>query len=101
MPERVTQNRAIALFRDALGYRYLGDWADRDGNSNIEENLLATWLTKNDYRPAQISAAIHKLQTESKNYNRNLYGNNHAVYGLLRYGIPVKIELIQLGRMAI
>ena len=39
-PERATQNRVIALFRDELGYRYLGDWTDRDGNSNIEEGLL-------------------------------------------------------------
>ena len=36
-PERVTQNRVIALFREELGYRYLGDWTDRDDNSNIEE----------------------------------------------------------------
>jgi len=34
-PERVTQNRVIALSRDELGYRYIGDWSDRD-NSNIE-----------------------------------------------------------------
>jgi len=35
--ERVTQNRIIALFQDELGFRYLGDWSDRQGNSNIEE----------------------------------------------------------------
>lgn len=39
-PERATQNRVIALFRDELGYRYLGDWNDRSGNSHIEEKIL-------------------------------------------------------------
>jgi type I restriction enzyme, R subunit len=91
-PERATQNRVIALFSDELGYRYLGDWADRDGNSNIEEGLLSKWLTKSGYTPVQISAALYKLRTEAENHNRNLYGNNHAVYNLLRYGVPVKIE---------
>ena len=91
-PERATQNRVIALFRDELGYRYLGDWTDRDGNSNIEEGLLTAWLTKSGYTPAQISAALYKLRTEADNHNRSLYGNNQAVYNLLRYGVPVKIE---------
>ena len=54
-PERATQNRVIALFRDELGYRYLGDWTDRDGNSNIEEGLLTAYLTETGYTPAQIS----------------------------------------------
>ncbi len=35
--ERVTQNRVIKLFRDELGYMYLGNWQDREGNDNIEE----------------------------------------------------------------
>ena len=91
-PERATQNRVIALFRDELGYRYLGGWADRDGNSNIEERLLSAWLTKCGYTSAQINSARHKLRTEADNHNRALYGNNQAVYNLLRYGVPVKTE---------
>lgn len=91
-PERVTQNRVIDLFRDELGYRYLGDWTDRDGNSNIEEKLLSAWLTKCDYTPAQISVALHQLRTEADNHSRTLYTNNQAVYNLLRYGVPVKTE---------
>ena len=39
-PERATQNRVIALFREELDYDYLGDWTHRDGNSNIEEERL-------------------------------------------------------------
>src|SRR3989454_6196210 len=91
-PERATQTRVIALFHDELRYRYLGDWTDRAGNSNIEEGLLSTWLTKNGYTPAQISVALHKFRTEADNHSRTLYGNNQAVYNLLRYGVSVKIE---------
>jgi len=91
--ERETQRRVIALFRDELGYRFLGDWSDRDGNSNIEEKLLTDYLRdKAGYSPAEISAAIYKLTTEANNSGRGLYGNNHAVYNLLRYGVPVKVE---------
>ena len=44
------------------------------------------------YTPAQISVALYKLRTEADNHSRTLYGNNQAVYSLLRYGVPVKIE---------
>ena len=91
-PERATQNRVIALFRDELAYRYLGDKTDLPNNSNIEEALLTAYLTKYDYTPAQISSAIYKLRIEADNPNRSLYDNNKEVYKLLRYGVPVKIE---------
>ncbi|MGA2502487.1 MAG: HsdR family type I site-specific deoxyribonuclease [Anaerolineales bacterium] len=89
-PERETQNRIIALFRDELHYRYLGDRTDFE-NTNIEEGLLTAWLTKNGSTSDQSSTALYKLRTEADNHNRNLYGNNKAVYQLLRYGVPVKI----------
>jgi type I restriction enzyme R subunit len=92
-PERATQNRVIALFRDELGYRYLGDWIERDGNSNVEEKPLREYLTRNGYDPAQINSAIYRLRTEADNHTRSPYGNNQAVYNLLRYGVPVKTEV--------
>ena len=38
--EKKTQQRVVKLFRDTLGYDYLGNWSDREGNRNIEEKLL-------------------------------------------------------------
>ncbi len=90
-PERATQNRVIALFRDALGYRYLGNRSDRN-NSNIDEEMLTAHLVKSGYTLDQIGRAIYLLRIEAENPNRGLYDNNKAVYSMLRYGVPVKIE---------
>ena len=95
-PERATQDRVVALFRDELRYRYLGDRADRPDNSNIDEGLLTAHLTKSGYEQEQSSRAIYLLRTEADNPNRSLYDNNKAVYSLLRYGVGVKIEAGQV-----
>ena len=73
-PERATQNRVIALFRDELSYQYLGDKTDLPNNGNVEETLLTAYLSKNDYTPAQISIALHKLRTEADNHSRKQPG---------------------------
>jgi type I restriction enzyme, R subunit len=91
-PERETQRRVINLFRDELRYRFLGDWTDREGNSNIEDGLLTDHLTGCGYSPAQISAALYKLRTEADVSSRSLYANNEAVYKLRRCGVSVKTE---------
>ena len=88
--ERETQNRIIALFTSELGYRYLGDWSEREGNSNIEEELLGAYLLRSGYTGVQIAKAIHELRIEAGNPNRTLYENNRQVYSLLHYGVPVK-----------
>jgi type I restriction enzyme R subunit len=91
--ERETQNRIIALFRDELHYTYLGDWRDRDDNTNIEQPLLAADLTRAGYSPAQIAKAIYALRTEADNQTRGPYANNEAVYKLLRYGVSMKTDV--------
>ena len=91
-PERATQERVIALFREELGYRYLGNWMDRADNSNVEEGLLSEYLNASGYCEPQISAALYKLRTEADNKSRSLYDNNKAVYSLLRYGVSVLTE---------
>lgn len=90
-PERATQRRVIALFRDELGYRWLGDWSDRT-NSNIEDGLLSEFLQRSGYTPDQINRALYLLLAEADNASRSLYDNNKAVYSYLRYGVPVKVE---------
>jgi type I restriction enzyme, R subunit len=91
-PERVTQNRVLKLFQEQLKYRYLGDWSEREGNSNVEEQILSDWLTSRGVSRQGIAAALHRLRTETMHSTRGLYGNNQAVYALLRYGVSAKTE---------
>lgn len=96
-PERATQKRVIELFSQKLGYRYLGEWSDREGNHCIDEGLLTAYLARGGYSAIHISAALHKLRSEALLHGRTLYASNQAVYQLLRYGIPVKVAVGQVN----
>ncbi|MCM4171840.1 restriction endonuclease subunit R [Arenibacter sp. TNZ] len=91
--ERITQNQVVQLFRDELGYTYLGDWEEREGNSNIEEKLLTTYLKRKGYDTVQITKAIYELKTRATNFSDSLYTTNKNVYELLRYGSDIKTEV--------
>jgi len=88
--ERVTQDRIVKLFKDQLGYDYLGDWKDRE-NKNIEPSLLKPFLQKQGYSDKLIERALRELdQAAALGDGRSLYDANKDVYRLLRYGIKVK-----------
>ena len=94
-PERATQNRLVALFRDKLSYNYLGDWSDRT-NSNVEDEHLSNFLQQQGYSQEQISRTLYLLLAEADRAASTLYDRNKAVHGLLRYGVPVKLEAGQV-----
>jgi type I restriction enzyme R subunit len=88
--ERITQDRVIRLFVDKLGYKYLGNWKDRENNSNIEEDLLKAYLKRKGYREDLINRAVETLIKTAGNQVDKLYYVNKDVYTLLRYGAQVK-----------
>jgi len=87
IPERATQNRVVALFRDELKYHYLGDWIDREDNRNIEPELLSSFLKKQGHDESLIGKVLYQLEKAVGDTSKSLYDRNRAVYELLRYAI--------------
>jgi type I restriction enzyme R subunit len=91
--EKKTQARVVALFRNQLGYDYLGNWIDREGNRNIEEMYLRPFLKARGYDQSLITRALFEVQKVATDQSRSLYDINRSVYDLLRYGVKVKAEI--------
>lgn len=92
--ERSTQNRIVRLFQEQLGYAYLGNWEERENNSNIEESELKKYL-RTQYNDELLSKALFALKKEANmNSSDDLYTINKAVYTMLRYGTAQKVEAL-------
>ncbi len=91
--ERKTQNKVIQYFELALKYDFLGDWKDRPDNSNIEPQLLTSFLKEQGYSETLITKAIDKLGQEASDLGKSLYDANKDVYRLLRYGVKVRPDV--------
>jgi len=91
--EKKTQQRIVTLFRDQLGYDYLGDRHDCENNRNIEPDLLRTFLKKQGYDDSLVSRTLHQLDKAATDQSKKLYDRNKEVYDLLRYGVKVKPDV--------
>lgn len=90
--ERITQNQIIQLFKEQLGYKYLGNWEERADNNNIEEEILKTYLRSKRYGEILINKAVYELVKSAGDQNKSLYDINKEVYTMLRYGVKVQSE---------
>ena len=89
--ERQTHGRVLTFFNEVLGYTYLGHWQERQGNSNIDTELLTGWLRSQGHDDTIISKTLFELQKAAAvGGSRKLYEANREVYGLLRYGVNVQ-----------
>ena len=88
--ERETQNRIVELFKNVLNYQYLGNWQDREDNSNVEVDLLKQYLN-GKYSDVLIQKAVNEFKKACMlPAGSNFFEVNKAVYSLLRYGVKVK-----------
>lgn len=94
--EALTQKRVVEFFHDTLGYRYLGNWKDREGNANVEEELLTDWLKRNGHSDKVIQRVLFEInRAKALGGSKNLYDANREFYGLLRYGVKVQPDVGQ------
>ncbi|QTA82714.1 Type I restriction enzyme R protein [Desulfonema limicola] len=90
--EKITQNRVVKLFQNKLKYRYLGNWEEKEDNSNIDTEILTQYLSDSGYSKTLINKALFDLDRIAGDRQGSLYDVNKAVYSLLRYGVKVKEE---------
>lgn len=75
--ERETQNRLINLFQNELGYSYLGNWEKREGNRNVEEDILKNWLVnKKKLSTDLVDRAISEVNKVADAKGNSLYDIN-------------------------
>ena len=91
-PERRAQDRVVELLRERLGYDHLGSRQHVEGNSNVEVDLLAANLRARGVADELATRAIEQFVTAARlGAGEGLYEASRRVYGLVRYGVDVKV----------
>jgi len=98
--ERKTQQRVVKLFRDTLGYAYLGNREERDNYRNIEAELVRAFLKqKAGYDDALITRALHQLDSAFNTQLSTLIlftslNTQHSTLNLFKQQLPCRRFLL-------
>ena len=90
--ERKTQNRVVAMLREQLGYRYIGNLED-ESNENIRPDDALAWLDSRGLDKVLAKKALAEIERAANDTTKSLYDRNRNVYDLLRYGVKVQGEV--------
>ena len=89
-----TQARVVTFFNEVLGYDYLGNWQERQDNTNIDKGLLTDWLRSRGHDAAIIAKVLHELEKAAAfGGTKTLVDANREVYELLRYGVKIQRDV--------
>ena len=92
--ERETQNRVVALFQNELKYRYLGNWEEREDNSNIEVGILTAWLIKKGYSQTLIGKALYEFGKVAGDQSKSLLEEQTRIAKILS-DMDAEIEALE------
>jgi predicted metal-dependent hydrolase len=81
--EQKTQQRVVRLVADKAHPFHLGNREERQGNRNIEPELLRPWLKKRGHRYALIGTVLYELERAAADTSTTLYDRNKDVCSLL------------------
>ncbi len=92
--ERASQDRVIRLFRQVLGYRYIGNLG-KEINTNIREEDLHRFLSMQGHSAELAEKALLELKRIAYLgvHDDKLYEVNKAVYSALRYGVQLREQV--------
>jgi len=94
--ERHTQQQVLRFFQDELGYRYLGDWKDRDGNRSIEEDLLryGVHIRPPEQEQTAIAAVFSDMDAEIEALERRREKTKQIKQGMMQELLTGRTRLV-------
>ena len=99
--ERKTQQLVVKLFCGALGYGYLGYWEEREGNRNIETELLRAWLKRQGHADAISGKVLSDMDAELAALEQRRAKTRALKQGMMQELLTGRTRLVEGGGLRV